>query len=83
MHMTSISSVNGASAALFLQKSQSQSPSAPPPQTAISRSIGSTSAAKVPSLIAAMSLRGAQTETALDQKIGGPQQVSDGDADDR
>jgi hypothetical protein len=37
----------------------------------------------VPSSIAAMSLRGAQTETAPDQKIGGPQQVSDGDADDR
>ncbi|WP_155294118.1 hypothetical protein [Rhizobium rhizogenes] len=81
--MTSISSVNGPSAALFLQKSQSQSPSASPPQTTVSSSIGSTSAAKVPSSIAAMSLRGAQTETALDQKIGGSHQVSDGDADDR
>lgn len=67
--MTSISSVGASAAAAILQKSAMPSTSQPvaPSSPPSAPSVGSSSAAKVPSAIAGMALRGA----------------SDGDADDR
>jgi hypothetical protein len=82
--MTSISSLNASSAAMatlaVTQRQTAHSPS-PTAQPGSSRTIGSSSAANVPSSIAALSLRGAENDAGKDVMVNG-QEVNDHDGDD-
>ena len=79
--MTSISSVNAASAAAMLHTGSKPVVAHANSQSVSNPTVGSTSAAKVPSSIAAIALRSAQSEGGSEPMLGG-HEVPDGDADD-
>lgn len=82
--MTSISSLNASSTAMATAAVSAKPPvprHTSAPTTGHSRTIGSSSAANVPSSIAALSLRGAENDAGKDVMING-QEMNDHDGDD-